>query len=72
LGSVLASPRVSPRAPPPNAVLDLDNVAELAALQQDIEAGWQVQVVGHPTDYGAHARIAIHRSPPSTSPAVRT
>jgi hypothetical protein len=53
-------------------VLDLDNVAELAALQQDIEAGWQVQVVGHPTDYGAHARIAIHRSPPSTSPAVRT
>ncbi len=64
LDSVLASPRVSPHAPPPNAVLDLDNVHELRELQRDIEAGWCVQVVGHPTTYGAHIRIALHRSAP--------
>ena len=68
LNSVLASPRVSPHAPPPNAVLDLDSVDELMALQGDIEAGWRALLVGHPTNYGAHARIALHRSPPQRLP----
>lgn len=62
--SPLASPRVHPHAPPPNAVLNPDDVGELMALQRDIEAGWRVRIVGHPATYGAHTRVALHRAPP--------
>ncbi len=68
LTSLLASPRVHPLAPPPNMVLDLDDVESLLALQRDIEDGWTVRVVGHPVHYGSHVRVALHRAPSATSP----
>ena len=66
LTSLLASPRVHPLAPPPNMVLDLDDVDSLLALQRDIEEGCSVRVVGHPVHYGSHVRVALHRSQPTT------
>ncbi len=61
IGSVLASPRAHPLAPPPNALLDVDDVAALVALQREIESGLLVQVVGAPFAHGTHVRVPLHR-----------
>ena len=68
--TLLASPRVHPAAPPPNTLLDVDDVAALRQLQRDIEAGWRVYVVGHTIEHGAHVRVPLHRAePPRSDPA---
>ena len=61
LHSVLSSPRVHPDAPPPNALLDVDDHQALVALQREIEAGHQVVVVGHPVSHGCHVRVPLYR-----------
>jgi len=61
LASVLSSPRVHPDAPPPNALLDVDDEASLVELQREIEDGHRVVVVGHPVAHGAHVRVPLHR-----------
>jgi hypothetical protein len=61
LTSVLTAPRVHPLAPPPNALLDVDDVAALQALQREIEAGLRVEVVGRPYAHGTHVRVPLHR-----------
>lgn len=58
--SLLVSPRVHPDAPPPNALLDVDDVGALKALQQKIEDGQRVLVVGHPIEHGAHVRVPLY------------
>jgi hypothetical protein len=63
LNTLLASPRVHPGAPPPNTLLDVDDVDALKALQADIERGERVQVVGHTIEHGAHVRVPLHREP---------
>lgn len=58
--TLLASPRVHPGAPPPNTLLDVDDVDALKSLQKQLEAGTQVQVVGHTMEHGAHVRVPLH------------
>lgn len=61
LETLLASPRVHPTAPPPNAWLDPDDRDALIRLQHEIEAGAKVHLVGQPQHYGSAIRIPIHR-----------
>ncbi len=61
--TVLASPRVHPAAPPPNTLLDVDDVEALQRLQRDIEEGQKVLVVGHTIEHGAHVRVPLHCVP---------
>lgn len=63
--TLLATPRRHPDSPPPNALLDPDDVPSLRALQRDLEAGWRVRVVDHPSYYGSQVRVGLHKEPPS-------
>jgi len=65
--TLLASPSSHPSAPPPNSLLDPDDVGALRALQQEIEAGWRVRVVDRPAYYGSQVRVALHKTPPATA-----
>lgn len=73
LQAVLASPRAHPGAPPPNALLDVDDVAALQELQREIEAGHRVLVVGHALTHGTFVRVPLYRSrldPHATPPGA--
>ena len=61
--TLLASPRVHPSAPPPNTLLDVDDVASLQTLQRQLEAGQRAYVVGHTMEHGAHVRVPLHVTP---------
>lgn len=62
LTTLLVSPRMHPEAPPANALLDVDDVHALIELQQAIEGGEEVRVVGHPVLHGADVRVPLYRS----------
>ncbi|MBM4342012.1 MAG: hypothetical protein FJ100_01345 [Deltaproteobacteria bacterium] len=67
LQSVLLAPRAHPDAPPPNALIDVDDEGALRQLQRDIEAGHRIQVVGQPTSVGCHVRVPIFRAAPTAA-----
>lgn len=61
LASVLSGPRAHPDAPPPNALVDADSDEELQALQEEIEQGHRVWIVGRPGAVGCHVRVPVYR-----------
>ncbi len=68
IAALLTSPRVHPRAPAPNALLDVDDVDALRGLQADLEAGGSAWIVGHPLVDGPRVQVPLHRHPAGTTP----
>ncbi len=61
LDALLIGPRMHPRSPPPNVLLDVDDVAELRRVQTEIEQGVRYELVGAPETRGAFVLAPLHR-----------
>lgn len=59
LETLLAAPSAHPLAPAPNELIDPDDPHALRALQQRIEDGWSVRVVGRPMGHAAELRVPL-------------
>lgn len=59
--AAVIKPGTSPAAPPGTHLLDVDDDAALLALQREIEAGIEYQIVGPPTHRGSIVQVPLHR-----------
>lgn len=61
LESLLLGPRMHPLAPPPDVILDVDDVDALVRLQGELEAGVRYDLVGPPEARGAFVLAPLKR-----------
>ncbi len=62
--AAVIKPGTSPAAPPATHLLDVDDVDGLIALQREIEAGGQCDIVGPPITRGSIVQMPIRRELP--------
>jgi hypothetical protein len=61
LESLLIGPRMHPLSPPPNTILDVDDVAALRRLQGELEEGVRYDLVGAPDARGTFVLAPLFR-----------
>jgi hypothetical protein len=64
LSSLLTGARFHPNSPPPNVLVDVDDVEQLMNVQREIEAGWRYSLVFEPEARGTYVQAPLLRLPP--------
>jgi hypothetical protein len=61
IDTLVAGPLLHPGGPAPNTLLDVDDLDAVQALQREIEAGVQVQIVGKALEHGAQVLVPLYK-----------
>jgi hypothetical protein len=64
LSTLLMGTRMHPLSPPPNVLIDVDDVEQLKQVQREIEEGWRYSLVFEPETRGTYVQAPLLRLPP--------